>query len=60
MHEYSVQCLCLEACFVGRGGWPWQPERIDLNVAYMMFSDVFSTETLCFLKVGAVFTLTSD
>ena len=25
-HVYSVQCLCLEACFAGRGGWPWQPE----------------------------------
>ena len=22
VHVYSVQCLCLEACFAGRGGWP--------------------------------------
>ena len=25
IHVYSVQCLCLEACFAGRRGWPWQP-----------------------------------
>ena len=52
----SVQCLCLETCFAGRGGWPWQPERIDLNVAYMMFSFVFSilcTGTLMFSQSGA-------
>ena len=24
-HVYT-QCLCLEACFAGRGGCPWQPE----------------------------------
>ena len=29
VHEYSVQCLCLEACFAGRGGLPWQREHID-------------------------------
>ena len=27
MHVHSVQGLCLEACFAGRGGWPPQPER---------------------------------
>ena len=25
-HVYSVQGLCLEACFAGRGGWPGQAE----------------------------------
>ena len=52
----SVQCLCLEAGFAGRGGWPLQPERIDLNVVYMMFSASYALGRFCFLKVGLVFT----